>query len=35
MGTEMIPEASVIFNELTQLTAEEDFITSTLHLHNK
>jgi hypothetical protein len=27
MGTETVPETSVIFNQQTQLTAWEDFIT--------
>jgi hypothetical protein len=26
MGTEMVPEKSVIFNQLTRLVAREDFI---------
>jgi hypothetical protein len=34
MGTEVVPEASVIFNQLTQLIAREDFIKAMPCLYN-
>jgi hypothetical protein len=32
MGTEMVPEMSVMFNQLTWLVAQEDFINGKLEL---
>jgi hypothetical protein len=34
MGTEMVPEKSVIFNQLTWLIAQEDFINGSKSLKN-
>jgi hypothetical protein len=31
MGTDTVPETSVIFNQLTQLIAQEDFINFSCH----